>query len=199
MLTACALSPFVLATPGQMRQMPETTQELSAAEQLRPVVRALVAHLLGEGRRHPDVEDCTHEALRRALEGRARLRPGEPLRPWVLGIARHVALDLLRSRRRAKIASLPAGDEGGAEPLERIPDSKPGADVELERAERIQRVRSAMQRLPGDQRRALELFHLDGLGYREIAQAMGVPIGTVGTWVARGRRAIAAALEGAEP
>jgi RNA polymerase sigma-70 factor (ECF subfamily) len=56
-----------------------------------------------------------------------------------------------------------------------------------------------MRELPEDQRRALELFHLEGLGYREIAAKMGVPMATVGTWVTRGRKRIAAAFQGAEP
>src|SRR6516225_1520615 len=74
----------------------------AAAAQLGPHVRAVVAAVLRLGRDHPDVDDCTHEALRRALEGRDRLREGEPLRPWVTGIARHVALDALRARKRQR-------------------------------------------------------------------------------------------------
>ena len=48
----------------------------------RPAVRALIACVLGRPVDHPDVEDCAHEALARAFEGRGRLRDGEPLRPW---------------------------------------------------------------------------------------------------------------------
>ena len=182
------------------RQMAESAPLFGETEELRPLVRGVVAHILGQGRQHPDVEDCTHEALRRAIEGKHRLKDGEPLRPWVLGIARHVALDTLRARkknRRLVTASTTTDPEEG-EPLDRVPDSAPGADQQLERAQRIHRIRVAMQALPEDQRRALELFHLEGLGYREIAAKMGVPIGTVGTWVTRGRRTVAEALDGAE-
>src|SRR5438093_79111 len=73
------------------------SQEAAA---LRPVVRAVIACVLGVGKDHPDVEDGTHETWCRALEGHGRLREGEALRPWVLGIARHVALDARRQRRR---------------------------------------------------------------------------------------------------
>lgn len=179
-------------------QMAETaTVFANETGALRPLVRGVVAHILGQSRQHPDVEDCTNEALRRALEGRERLRDGEPLRPWVLGIARHVALDLLRSRRRERSRVSPSSPEDD-DPIDRVPDSAPGADVQLERARRVHRIKAAMAGLPDEQRRALELFHLEGLGYREIADKMGVPIGTVGTWVTRGRRSVAAALEGAE-
>jgi RNA polymerase sigma factor (sigma-70 family) len=177
--------------------MPETNGYFSESQELRPLVRAVVAHILGQSRHHPDVEDCTHEALRRALEGRHRLRAGEPLRPWVLGIARHVALDALRARHRNR-RFVSTGPDGDSDPLDRVADSTPSADLLLERAERIRRIQIAMQQLPAEQRRALELFHVEGLGYREIASAMGVPMGTVGTWVTRGRRLVALALEGAE-
>jgi RNA polymerase sigma-70 factor (ECF subfamily) len=194
MVSACSLPTLQFALS---RQMPETAKVSSEAEELRPVVRAVVAHILGQSRQHPDVEDCTHEALRRALEGSRRLREGEPVRPWVLGIARHVALDALRAKKKARrLVTVDADGEGDA--LDHVPDSGPAADLQLERAERIQRVRGAMLLLPEDQRRALELFHLEGLGYREIADKMGVPIGTVGTWVTRGRKTVVAALQGAE-
>jgi RNA polymerase sigma-70 factor (ECF subfamily) len=168
---------------------------MSGPEELRPIVRGVVAHILGMSRLHPDVEDCTHEALRRAIEGRHRLREGEPLRPWVLGIARHVALDALRAQRKnRRLVSADADGEG--EPLDRVPDSEPGADLKLERAERIHNVRAAMQRLPDEQRRALESSSRGWLS-RNCRQD-GRTIGTVGTWVTRGRRLVAAALEGAE-
>jgi RNA polymerase sigma-70 factor (ECF subfamily) len=194
MVSACSWPTLHWAVSGQMVETPEVSSE---TEELRPVVRAVVAHLLGQSRQHPDVEDCTHEALRRALEGRHRLRSGEPLRPWVIGIARHVALDALRARKKnRRLVSVDA--DGETDALEQVADSGPGADEKLDRAQRIHRVREAMGRLAPDQRRALELFHLEGLGYREIADKMGVPIGTVGTWVTRGRKTVAAALEGAD-
>jgi len=163
-------------------------------EALRPAVRAVVAAVLRQGHMHPDVEDCTHEALRRALEGQDRLRPGEPLRPWLLGIARHVALDSLRAKARDQRRHLRTQDESGDSPIDRVPDSTPGADERLDRARRAAAVQAAMRELPEDHRRALTLFHVDGLPYREISDRLGVPIGTVCTWISRGRRSIAARL-----
>lgn len=162
-------------------------------EALRPLVRAVAANVLREGRMHPDVEDCTNETFRRALEGQSRLRAGEPLRPWLLGIARHVALDAVRLRTRTRARSVrPSADDD--DPLDRVPDSAPGADERLERARRTSAIRAAMERLPPDHRKAMELFHVDGLPYREIAAQLGVPMGTVCTWISRGRRSIADAL-----
>jgi RNA polymerase sigma factor (sigma-70 family) len=163
---------------------------------LRPVVRAVVACVLGEGRDHPDVEDCTHETLRRALEGQARLREGEALRPWVLGIARHVALDARRRRKRDRREDHgPAGDEGDAEaPIDRIADEAPGPDERAVSTERARRIALALQALGEPQRRAMILFHVEGQDYKAIAARLDVPMGTVATWLARGRRALADAL-----
>jgi RNA polymerase sigma-70 factor (ECF subfamily) len=49
--------------------------------------------------------------------------------------------------------------------------------------------------LPDGPRNALQLFHMEGLSYQEIAGRLEVPLGTVATWVTRGRKAMAEALE----
>jgi RNA polymerase sigma-70 factor (ECF subfamily) len=166
----------------------------AAAAQLAPHVRAVVAAVLRVGRDHPDVDDCTHEALRRAIEGRVRLRDGEPLRPWVTGIARHVALDALRDRRRQRDRMATASsDEDGAQPLDRVSDGAPSAFDHLATAERRERLVRALEALPDGQRRALTMFHVEGLQYQEIAARLGVPLGTVATWVLRARKSVAAA------
>jgi RNA polymerase sigma-70 factor (ECF subfamily) len=163
---------------------------------LRPVIRAVIACVLGEAFDHPDVEDCTHEALARAIEGQGRLRDGEPVRPWVLGIARHVALDALRRRRRVRRVEEAPGhddDEGGA-PLDRIEDPGPSPEERAASVERARRLEGALQRLAGPQREALLAFHVEGLNYQQIARRLDIPLGTVATWIARGRRSLAEAL-----
>lgn len=175
---------------------PETTSLHEQAGDLRPLVRAVVACVLRERPDHADVEDCTSEALRRALESQSQARG--PMRPWVLGIARHVALDTLRARQkqRSRTAELPEdAPSSTATVIDRLADPTASADVQLELAERAARVRRVMQTLPEGPRRALELFHLEGLPYQEIGKRLGVPLGTVATWVTRGRKAMAEALE----
>ena len=162
---------------------------------LRLVVRSVVASVMGLAPRHPDVEDCTHEALSRALEGQARLRPGEPLRPWLVGIARHVAIDALRRKKRTKRRTIAEHDDGSETPLlDRVADPTPGPEERASTAQRAARIEGALAKLPEEQRQALVLFHVDGLKYQAIAARLEVPMGTVATWIARGRKAIAEAL-----
>jgi len=165
---------------------------------LRPLVRGVIAKVLNLSPSDPDVEDCAHEALRRALEGQDRLRAGEPLRPWVVGIAKHVALDAARSRKRSRerhVEPRPDHDgEGSSSPVDELADAAPGPLDALERARNAKMVRDALEKLPAGAREALSLFHLEGLGYQEISARLDVPLGTVATWVSRGRKAMVAAL-----
>jgi RNA polymerase sigma-70 factor (ECF subfamily) len=176
---------------------PEVEAFEQAAAELRPLVRAVVAAMLNESREHPDVEDCTHEVLRRAFEGRARLRDGEPVRPWVTGIARHVALDALRARKRERqriVRDSSDDDDDRERAIERVADSGATPFDRLAEAERSRRLQRALDTLPEGQRHALRMFHLEGLPYQEIAVKLDVPLGTVATWVTRARKAVAAAI-----
>lgn len=177
-----------LGEPGHRAEL------FDEAAALRPAVRALIACVLGRPVDHPDVEDCAHEALARAFEGRGRLREGEPLRPWVMGIARHVALDALRRKKRDRRAESGDDEDGAGSLVEAVEDPAPGPEERAATAERGRRVQEALDQLSGPQREALIAFHVEGQSYQEIARRMSIPLGTVATWIARGRRSLAEAL-----
>jgi RNA polymerase sigma-70 factor (ECF subfamily) len=188
----------LLMPPAATLPLEDKQAFAAAAADLGPHVRAVIAAVMRLGRDHPDVDDCTHEALRRAIEGRDRLRAGEPLRPWLTGIARHVALDALRAQNRQRQRTLAPLEDDGPGPLERIRDDAPSAFDRLATAEKRERVARALDALPDGQRRALTMFHIEGMQYREIAARLGVPLGTVATWVMRARASVAAAAGVAE-
>jgi RNA polymerase sigma factor (sigma-70 family) len=191
-----ALMTTAQSASSRLLAAPETVAIRQQAAELRPVVRAVVACVLRERPDHADVEDCTSEALRRALESTSTARG--PIRPWVLGIARHVALDTLRARQKQRARNVDVPEDAPSSTsavVDRLIDPAASADEQLELAERAARVRRVMAKLPDGPRKALEMFHLEGLAYQEIAQKMNVPLGTVATWVTRGRKAMAEALE----
>ncbi len=196
MLEALASLPLPLLAVLAHRKDDSFPREAAA---LRPLVRAVVASIIREPVDHPDVEDCTNETLRRAIEGHDRLREGEAMRPWVVGIARHVALDALRARKRARARDAGGGtDEEGevlAPLVERLPDPADDPFERVAKARRDATVRTAIESLPEGQRKALTMFHLEGLGYQEIAVRLDVPLGTVATWVMRGRKTVATAVQ----
>lgn len=160
------------------------------------VVRRVVAAVMRLPSAHPDVDDGVAETMRRALEGRDRLRDGDPMRPWVLGIARHVAVDALRKKGRERPATVAAerDSSGDVSIFDVIPDSSPSPLERTLAAEKRARVHRAMADLPEGMREALVLFHVEGMGYEAIAREMNVPLGTVATWIARGRKTLAERL-----
>jgi RNA polymerase sigma-70 factor (ECF subfamily) len=188
---------MIAITMGVMATAMSVEDFSRQATMLRPLLRGVIAAVLRSPADNADVDDAVSETMRRALEGRARLRDGEPLRAWMVGIAKHVALDTARSRTRAiRRASLEAASPDSVRDVaERIPDSRPSPLERASRREELVRVDAALRALPDKQREAVELFFIEGLSYVEITEKLGVPMGTVATWILRGRRALAASLE----
>jgi RNA polymerase sigma-70 factor, ECF subfamily len=125
-----------------------------------------------------DAEDAAQEAFVRAFVHREKFDRSRPILPWLLTVTRYVCVDRLRRTRRE-------------EPLERAPEtaaaSGRSAEDEVGDRELAARLSRAMDALPEAQREVVAMFHLDGMSYREIADAADVPIGTVMTWLHRGR------------
>ena len=197
------LAAVFFASPRPRGTIPPVTAAASIeafsqqAAELRPLLRAVAASVLHVAPEHPDVEDAVSETMRRAIEGRSRLRAGEPLRAWIVGIVKHVALDAARSRTRAlkRQASEAAPESESSRDLaDRIPDSKPSPFERTARSQEIARLEAALAELPEKQREAVTAFFLDGMSYAEISAKLGVPVGTVATWILRGRKALAATL-----
>ena len=161
---------------------------------LRPAVRAVIASMLREAPSHPDVDDATNESLRRALEHPDRLHDAINCRAYVLGIARHVALDVIRSRKRARTHDTTVEEPGSQRTGVELVDGSPGPYERVAEARRADMIKKAIFSLPEGQRKALMMFHLEGLEYQEIAVRLDVPLGTVATWVSRGRKAMATSL-----
>ena len=194
---------FAVPPPrGNIRDVTTAAPTLEAfsreAAELRPLLRAVAASVLHVGPEHPDVEDAVSETMRRAIEGRARIRAGESIRAWIVGIVKHVALDTARSRTRQqkRIVTEVAPPESTPDLADRIPDSKPSPFERAARTQEIARLEGALSALPDNQREAIVLFFIEGLSYVEIGKKLGVPMGTVATWILRGRKALAATLGG---
>jgi RNA polymerase sigma-70 factor (ECF subfamily) len=113
-------------------------------------------------------EDAAQEAFIRAWQHLPGYRPRSLFRNWVYRIATNVALDFLRRERETvdvDTLSL-ASSDGDPEAM-------------VERGERGERVRQAVLALPPASRAVLVLREYEGLSYREIADTLGIPIGTV--------------------
>lgn len=119
------------------------------------------------------VDDCVQETLLRLWAGRERFEPSGSFAAYLYQIGRHYWLNQ-RKKVEARCGSV-ALDEVGSW----MPDGSRGpADAALE-AERLRRVRQAVEELPERQRAVFELFHFEGLKYAEIAAVLEIPEGTV--------------------
>jgi RNA polymerase sigma-70 factor, ECF subfamily len=110
--------------------------------------------------------------------------PGRPVRPWLYTIATNQAIDALRRQGRHQALSLDQGREEPADGdirslMETLESRGPSPVDAAEGQERKERVRASVDRLPDFLRQVLVLAYYQGLKYREIADILGIPVGTV--------------------
>jgi RNA polymerase sigma-70 factor, ECF subfamily len=129
-----------------------------------------------------DADDVVQIALERALTRLDQWRSDARLDSWMFKIVRNAWIDELRSRgRRDKVfLAAEAGENVGTDSMARETD--------------LLAVQAAMARLPQEQREAVGLVLVEGLPYREAADVLDVPIGTLTSRLARGREALQAML-----
>jgi len=134
-----------------------------------------------------DAEDVVQEAYLRAVAHFQGFRGGDA-KAWLLRIVRNCAYDCLARRRSGTVVPLdtvlaPSGEIRGA--LEQVVGEPPDAAVERH-ADRL-RLNRIVAALPVEFREVLVLREVEELSYREIADVVGVPIGTVMSRLARAR------------
>lgn len=118
-------------------------------------------------------EDLVQSVMIRLYEARHGYDASRPFLPWLYGIAWNVWNDYRRRRGR---------ESSRLVPIESIEDAPSLTADPLERSQEVEEaelVRWALQRLPEDQQLTLILRRYQGLTYQEIAETLGVPLGTV--------------------
>lgn len=132
-----------------------------------------------------EAEDMAQETFLRAFVHRERVDPRRPLLPWLLTIARRLCIDHLRKKA-------PHPD---AERAAHLADHSPSVEQSFARKEQLQKLSKALLELPEGPREAVALYHFEALSYQEIASTLDVPVGTVMTWLHRGRARLRAVLQ----
>lgn len=133
--------------------------------------------------RHPqDADDLVQLAVERALTRSKQWRPDSSLANWMLAIVRNAWIDETRSRRRRDAVLVPENEAA------EVGDTGTDRDIEW------WSIQSALDGLSEEQRLAVALVLIEGLSYREAAQVMEVPIGTLTSRLARGRMALQSML-----
>ena len=127
-------------------------------------------------------EEVTQHTFLQAWRNADRFEPGRDFAPWLATIARRAAIDALRRRQRRPTSALD-------EEVESVVD--PAAGFDAEQIELTWAVRAAVDALDDDQREVVRLHYLAGLTHPEIAEHLGIPVGTVKSRLARAGRRLA--------
>lgn len=176
----------------------EPDASASFEAQLAPVLDRAYAAAWHLTRNAAEAEDLVQEAALLAWRGYGGFRPGSSFRAWFLRILTNKFIsDYRRDRRRGGVVDLDAVPEfslwrqsreaglhaAGSDPAEALTRQLDG-----------EQIATALDRLPEDYRVAAILYFVEDLSYQEIAEILGVPIGTVRSRLHRGRRLLQAEL-----
>jgi RNA polymerase sigma-70 factor (ECF subfamily) len=145
-------------------------------------VHWLVRRMVGTA----DVEDLTQEVFLRVYQAIPRFEGRSSFKTWIYKVAHNLCVTELQKRgRRGEHLSL---EEEGEEKVHwMLPDSPGGLEEQIERRDFSRNVWALVERLPSHYRTALTLFYIQQARYEEIAEIMDVPLGTVKTYIHRGR------------
>jgi RNA polymerase sigma-70 factor (ECF subfamily) len=127
-----------------------------------------------------DAEDIVQEAYLRAFKFFAGYQGGDA-RAWMMKIVRNTSYSFLEKNRPAELA------EEFDEQIHTVGTDRPDVEAILLQAVDSRMLREALDELPLSFREVIVLRELEGMSYKEIAEVMGVPIGTVMSGLARGR------------
>jgi len=133
-----------------------------------------------------DADDLCQLALERALKAREQWQPGTRLDAWMYRIVRNCWIDEVRARTRRAQTFVP--EEAGSHVGDRSHEA-------IERALDMQDLDKAMGELPPEQREVIALVLVEGLAYREAADILDIPMGTLTSRLTRGRQALVRMLE----
>jgi RNA polymerase sigma-70 factor (ECF subfamily) len=130
-------------------------------------------------------EEATQETFVKAWRAAGSYDATREIGPWLATIARRAAIDLHRREARRPAVNV---DDVLTDPA--VVDLPPGVD----RAYDVWAVREAIDELPADEREVVRLQHLEELTQVEVAERLGIPVGTVKSRSHRAHRTLAARL-----
>lgn len=139
-----------------------------------------------------DAADVVQDVFVNAYQSLGAFKGDSELFTWLYRIAFNTAISFKRRRRAVRLDGGRDGD-GGIDPEDRSVDNTPEAGLERTEDERV--LADAMAKLSPEHRAVLVLKDIDGLKYEEIAEAMGVPIGTVRSRLHRARLELKSLLD----
>ena len=158
-------------------------EEAAFREIVNRYKNGLYAFLRNFLNRHDLVEDVFQETFLQLFTSRESYDPSRPLRPWLFTIAANKAKDALRKQQRT--AAIPIGTIAGSEDLSfgdvlnTLTSDSTMPYEELQQGETAGRVRKIIMDMPENLREILILAYFNKFSYKQMAQILSIPIGTV--------------------
>ncbi len=134
----------------------------------------------------PEDEDLTQEVFLRVYQAIPGFRSGSKFSTWIYKIAHNLCLTELRKRKR-RGEHLSLEEEGDEKVHWMLRESRQGLEEEIERMDLSENIQALVEQLPVHHRTALTLFYANQARYEEIAEVMGIPLGTVKTYIHRAK------------
>jgi RNA polymerase sigma-70 factor (ECF subfamily) len=177
--------PGVTGRPGPDDPAQDRSLWLAFEREAMPHVDRLFRLAMWLERRRPEAEDLVQETLTQALQSFHRYTPGTNCRAWLVSILQHVRAKRHRAQARWRV------DDGEAEDraLETVPFVPPIPEHLTD-----EDLLLALGQIPGSYQEVIILCDVQELSYKEIADALDIPVGTVMSRLHRGRERLRAAL-----
>lgn len=156
-------------------------QQLPFEDELVALLPRLRRFAFSLSRSPSDADDLTQAAVERAIRSRDQWTPGTRLDSWMYRIMRNLWIDTGRSRSRKEKFEAPPEEAANV-----------GVAGAVETSMELAEVMGAMQQLPDEQREVVSLILIEGFAYREAAELLELPIGTVSSRLVRGRATLLA-------
>ncbi len=167
----------------------------SFEEEAMPLLSGLYRAALRLTRNPADAEDLVQEAYLRAFRGFHQFEPGTNLKAWLYRILTNQFINTYRKKQREPL-TVPDDDVEDWYLYNRLAREAPDSSAEAVVLEAMpdEDVRAALEALPEQYRAAVLLADVEGFSYKEIAEILEIPIGTVMSRLHRGRKALEKAL-----
>ncbi len=164
-----------------MSQTEGSVDVQQALVDLQPRLRRFARGLCGS---LDDADELVQAAYERALTRLHLWQPGTRLDSWMFRIIQNLRFNQLRAAKVRQPADIEPEALGG-----------PAVDASLHAGLMLEKVRLCMARLPDEQRAALVLVAVEGLSYKEAADVLELPVGTLTSRLGRARKALAEMLD----